>query len=83
MTNEIQVIDCNHGAIIVWHFDDAPEHLRNLSHGGGDEDWLVEAPPGSWGDYIPGWVECLDSLRTPQICPHPTKDGWSIVIGSH
>lgn len=76
-------------AITVWHFDDAPEHLRELSNNGGDEDWLVEVPPGIVdGGYdsvngLPYWMEGLDSGHMPQICPHPTKDGWSIVIGSH
>lgn len=31
--------------IRVWRFDDAPEELRDLSHHGGDEDWLALIPP--------------------------------------
>ena len=71
--------------LIVWRFEDAPAILRNLSTNGGDEDWLVEAPPG-WIDHgygMPFWMEQMDSMGDPKTYPHPKSKGWTVLIWSH
>lgn len=67
--------------IFVWRYRDAPKVLRDLSDYG-NEDWLAEVPPHV--DYIP-WMEggTFDAGHKPQRIPHPTRDGWVVVIGSH
>lgn len=68
---------------IVWKFHDAPQELRDLSQNGGDEDWLVELPPG-WDEYgLPFWCEAMDSMHEPQSYDHPAKPEWQVVIGAH
>lgn len=67
----------------VWRFDDAPEELRALSDNGGDEDWLAVVPDGFCDYGIPFWMQAMDSCREPQDIPHPTKDGFRVIIGSH
>ena len=44
--------------ILVFHFEDAPEALRQLSGHGGDEDWIAVVPPElvDVDPYIP-WLE--------------------------
>ena len=67
----------------VWVFNEAPKELRELSTNGGDEDWLVELPPG-WENYgTPFWIEAMDSCREPSHYPHPTRPGWKVIIGAH
>lgn len=67
----------------VWRFEDAPKRLRDLSTNGGDEDWLVELPPGFDTYGLPDWVDVMDALRCPQRIAHPTRPGWLVVIASH
>ena len=71
------------GPALVWRFSEAPEELRGLSTNGGDEDWLVEVPPGfdEHGDTY--WLMCLDTCREPKEYKHPTRKGWTVVIGAH
>lgn len=68
--------------ILVWRFEDAPEQLRALSPHGGDEDWLVEVPPGVL-NCTPLWLERIDTCLDPSEHPHPFKEGWVIYIGAH
>lgn len=69
----------------VWRFHDAPQELRDLSTNGGDEDWLVEVPPiGIADEYgLPEWILSTDSMEEPKTYPHPTRPGWTVVIGAH
>jgi hypothetical protein len=67
----------------VWKFDEAPIELQNLSTNGGDEDWIVELPPGFEEYGLPHWVECMDSMGEPKSYPHPYIAKWTVVIGSH
>ena len=69
-------------AAAVWKFYDAPKQLRALSTNGGDEDWLVELPPGWEENGTPYWIEAMDSCREPKSYPHPTKLGWKVIIGA-
>lgn len=70
-------------AIRVWRFEDAPRELQDLSVNGGDEDWLLEVPPGVLDDYMPTWVYATDSCGEPDVLDHPKKKGWHVIIGSH
>jgi hypothetical protein len=67
----------------VWVFQQAPAYLQRLSTNGGDEDWIVELPPGLEDYGLPYWVECTDSCHEPDRFDHPRRKGWSVVIGSH
>ena len=69
-------------AASVWKFYDAPKQFRALSTNGGDEDWLVELPPGWEENGTPYWIEAMDSCREPKSYPHPTKLGWKVIIGA-
>ena len=69
-------------AASVWKFYDAPKQLRALSTNGGDEEWLVELPPGWEENGTPYWIEAMDSCREPKSYPHPTKLGWKVIIGA-
>ena len=67
--------------IRVWRFDDAPQHLQDLSTHGGDEDWLALIPVALANQYIP-WVEtgpfgCCD------VSEHTLPDGSVVRIGAH
>jgi hypothetical protein len=64
----------------VWRFDDAPEELRRMSTNGGDEDWIVEIPPGADADTR--WIEATGCCDVA-LCSHPTRDGWTLAIGVH
>ena len=76
--------------ITVWRFECAPQDLQELSTNGGDEDWLIEIPPG-YG-YMgmneseasaPDWVDRLDSCGEPLSFPHPRNTGWLVAICCH
>ena len=73
----------NNQPAFVWQFDQAPVELRALSSNGGDEDWLVELPPGYEDCGLPFWIEAMDASHEPEQCPHPTKPDWKVYIGSH
>lgn len=68
-------------AVLVWRFDDGPEVYKNMSNNGGDEDWIALIPPGFYSDYMPIWVDNLDTCHDPQI--YEIAQGYKIVIGSH
>jgi len=72
-----------HNPAYIWPFDKAPKELQELSTNGGDEDWLVLLPPEFDIDNYCWWLECTDSCRDPKHYPHPTRNGWTVVIGSH
>lgn len=71
--------------ILVWRFQDAPQHLKDTSPHGGDEDWLAVVPSEVYErEGIPAWAEeggafgycnVSDSLVLP--------DGQHILIGAH
>lgn len=70
--------------ILVWDFASAPEHLRNLSTSGGDEDWLAEVPPEFGRDGISWmWEGGAYGCCSVDWLDHPDKPGWFISIGSH
>lgn len=69
--------------ITVWRFRDAPAFPQALSTNGGDEDWLVELPPGLQGYGLPAWIERMDCMCEPLSYPHPDKPDWSVIIGCH
>lgn len=68
--------------ITVYQFDEAPKELQKLSTNGGDEDWLVELPPGYEEHGTPYWIDCTGSYQTDHY-KHPFKTDWKVVIGSH
>lgn len=72
---------CCGAKVTVWAYDEAPEHLTAI-HGPDDNDWLAEVPPYNG---LPDWMFSMgfDSMMKPNIYPHPTKEGWRIVVGSH
>lgn len=69
------------GPIMVYRFEDAPQHLQDLSTHGGDEDWLAVVPPHLADEYI-GWLE-HGSFGVCDISEHPMDDGSVIKIGAH
>lgn len=68
-------------AILVWHFDDAPEDFRKLSGHGGDEDWLAFVPDALKGEWIP-WLDSGSSFGCCDVSEHPV-DGGVVHIGAH
>lgn len=70
--------------IHVWWFGDAPEHLRNLSTSGGDEDWLAEVAP-EVAETARFWMYPGSAFGYCDVdeFPHPTRPGWVVRIGSH
>lgn len=64
----------------VWRFHDAPEELRRMSTNGGDEDWIVEIPPGADADTR--WIEAIGCCDVA-FYSHPTRPGWTLAIGAH
>jgi len=69
-------------AIQVWPFRSAPKELRELSHHGGDEDWVVFVPTEIYQDfvYMPRWIEVMDSGCDPQVAH---VNGGVVYIGAH
>ena len=69
--------------IRVWRFEDANPQLQALSEHGGDEDWIVEVPPGyeSYLDW--GWMTKIDTCDSPSVHEHPYEAGWKVLIGAH
>jgi hypothetical protein len=67
--------------ILVWEFHKAPEGLRLLSNNGGDEDWLVYVPASCGFEWMPRWIEHLDSCEMPDEFILP--NGAKVYIGSH
>jgi hypothetical protein len=66
----------------LWRFEDAPEHLQELSTNGGDEDWLLLVPPGQ---DAPFWVE-RNGLGHFGICntdQFQLPDGSEVFIRCH
>ncbi len=64
----------------IWRFADAPQHYREQSSNGGDEDYVVFIPDGLelWpldhgGDYVPGWGHC----------DHLEVSGGTLLIFAH
>lgn len=74
----------NNQPALVWKFEEAPLELQKLSTSGGDEDWLVELPPG-YDEYgVPTWIGRMScSVFEAQECQHPTKPGWKVYITTH
>lgn len=68
-------------AIIVWRFEDAPEHYKALSTNGGDEDWVAFVP-GSLDEHYIGWLEVGSSFGCWDVSRY-VVDGGSVRIGSH
>lgn len=67
--------------ILVWEYYEAPEELQ-ISTNGGDEDWIAEVPPSY--KYTPSWIESSPfGICCTDRYDHPTKEGWTIFIGSH
>jgi hypothetical protein len=67
--------------ILVWEFDKAPVGLQELSTNGGDEDWLVYVPAEVEFNWVPRWVESMDSCNMPDEFVLP--NGAKVYIGSH
>ena len=71
------------GHICIWRWSEAPDELR-LCGCGGDEDWVALIPPHYKSDDIE-WLK----EGTPFGCctvhkvPHPTLDGYEVLIGCH
>lgn len=68
--------------IKVWRFEDAPLELKELSHHGGDEDWLALIPPDLAQDYI-GWMDCGSNFGRCDVSEHQLPDGSLVRIGAH
>lgn len=69
------------GAVIVWSFYDAPQHLRDLSTNGGDDDWIALVPAG-YEHYL-GWAEDGGRFGCCCVDEHTLPDGRRVLIGSH
>lgn len=71
-------------AIQVWRFEVAPQELRDLSHHGGDEDWVALIPPSHTAEYI-GCAEPGGAFGCCDVSEHnhPTKPGYKVRIGAH
>ena len=69
-------------AIQVWSFSQAPKNLRDLSHHGGDEDWVVFVPTEVYENfvYMPSWLERIDTCQDPQVVH---VEGGVVYIGAH
>lgn len=68
--------------IKVWRYDDAPEEYRNLSHHGGDEDWVALVPAESKEQYI-GWLESGTPFGQCDVSIHDLPTGDRVFIGAH
>lgn len=68
--------------IQLWYFAEAPEHLRNLSDHGGDEDWLYLIPREiyeDWGGFGP-WEKASAFCKTYDV---PNEPDYVVVIQAH
>lgn len=71
-------------AITIWPFEDAPEHLRQLSTNGGDEDYLIIFPPGMTVENMPWQIErAVDALERCETSYYDAPDGRLIAITCH
>jgi hypothetical protein len=68
------------GSMRLWRFDEAPAELRALSTHGGDEDWLILAPPGV---EIPWWLSEGSGFGCCSVSTHTLPDGSTVQIGAH
>lgn len=70
--------------IQVWRFKQAPQELQDLSHHGGDEDWIAIVPPEYDGDYI-GWLDSGGPFGCCDVSEHdhPEWKGYKVYIGAH
>ena len=66
-------------AILIWRFEDAPEHFQLLSQNGGDEDYIAFVPDGV---EIPAFLEEGSSFGCFKVEKHQVKNG-TILIGYH
>lgn len=70
------------GQFNVWRFHEAPGGLRQLcSFNGGDEDWLVLTTAEELSDWMPSWIERMDSCLDPDI--YELGLGFVAIVGSH
>lgn len=71
-------------AILVWRFQDAPQHLKELSDNGGDEDWIVLVPMSVEEEVLkngmPAWIQAMGSC---DVSEYTLADGTKVFIGSH
>lgn len=65
--------------IKIYKFYDAPKEYQELSTSGGDEDWIAIFPE-SYLEYIPYWLEKIDSMGEPQKFIY---QGQMVYIGCH
>lgn len=71
-------------AIIIWRFEDAPEHLQRLSGNGGDEDWLLLFPHGMTEQNMPGDIDMMvDRLARCAADYYTAQDGRLVAITCH
>jgi hypothetical protein len=67
--------------ILIWRFEDAPEHFRKLSTHGGDEDWVAFVPDHYKDEWI-GWMEEGGPFGCCSVSEHEVEGG-KVRIGAH
>ena len=67
--------------ILIWKFEDAPQHYQDRSRNGGDEDWVAFVPDKYANEYI-GFLEAGSSFGCFAVEEH-TVSGGKIYIGCH
>lgn len=75
-------IDIKSRHILVWKFEDAPDHLKALSRHGGDEDWLALIPVGLADEWI-GWMLEGTSFGCFSVSEYKLEGGHIVRIGAH
>lgn len=72
-------------SVRIWTWADAPEDLRALSANGGDEDWLLLAPPDAVGT-LSSLIEVLElatQIRWSSVDSYYLHDGSMVMIGAN
>ena len=71
-------LGCN--AIMVWRYNDAPDHLKFCEPS--DKDWVALVPVGLKDEWI-SWIESsgFDVMSEPE--ERKREDGSTIYIGAH
>ena len=71
----------NRPPITIWPFHQAPDHYRDLSPFGGDEDWLAFIPEPLSHEFI-AWMQPGSSFGCCDVSEHKVKGGI-VRIGAH
>jgi hypothetical protein len=67
--------------IKVWKFRYAPKEYKDLSHHGGDEDWVAFVPD-DFPDQDPVWMDAGTSFGCCDVSKHKVLGGY-VHIGAH